>query len=159
MTASDPIADILTFFDDDDHNIAFNRAWFGIMRAHRRLLPRLTKTLKKHGVNDPIWFEILLEVDRSGPEGQPMAALEEKLSIPQYALSRHVARLEKEGFVRREFITDGRRKQILFLTREGTGLHEKIWPIYAEAMQQELAPFMSTDEAYALSWLLLKLNR
>ncbi|MBO9409604.1 MarR family transcriptional regulator [Shimia sp. R9_1] len=145
------------FFGDDDENVAYDRAWFNIMRVHRKLLPEITKALKSCGINDPIWFEILLEVERSGAAGQPMSALEDKLSVPQYALSRHVSRLEKEGFLRREFIADGRRKQILFLTEKGSGAHEQIWQTYGDAMRSELSPHLSTDEAYALSWLLMKL--
>lgn len=145
------------FFGDDDDAIAYNRAWFNIMRAHRKFHPRIARALKSHGTNDPIWYEILLELERAGADGQPMAALEDKLFVPQYALSRHVARMEKDGLLRREFIADGRRKQILFLTDRGAGLHAKIWPTYWEAMQTEIGQHLTTEEAYALSRLLIKL--
>ncbi|WP_371412424.1 MarR family winged helix-turn-helix transcriptional regulator [Pseudophaeobacter sp. EL27] len=127
------------------------------MRAQRKFLPRIAKALKSCGINDPIWYEILLEVELAGPDGQPMAALEDKLFVAQYALSRHVARMEKAGLLRREFIADGRRKQILFLTEQGKGMHARIWPVYWGAMQSEIGPHMTTDEAYALSRLLIKL--
>jgi DNA-binding MarR family transcriptional regulator len=145
------------FFDDDDPRIAYNRVWFNIMRAHRRLLPSIAKALKAEGLADPIWFEILMEVERAGPRGQLMGQLEEILFVPQYALSRHISRLEKEGFLRREHIADGRRKQVLFLTETGTGLHQRIWPTYMAAIQADVAGCMSTDEAYLLSRLMIKL--
>ncbi len=145
------------FFNDDEAIVSYNRVWFNIMRAHRRLLPRIAKALKAHGLADPIWFEILLEVERAGPAGQLMSKLEELLFVPQYALSRHISRLEKEGFLRREYIADGRRKQVLFLTEKGSGSHLQIWPHYMAAMQEELSDKMSTDEAYHLSSLLIKL--
>lgn len=145
------------FFDDASEEVSYNRAWFNIMRAHRKFHPRIAKALKSCGISDPIWYEILLEVERAGPEGQPMAALEKKLFVAQYALSRHVARMEKEGLLRREYIADGRRKQILFLTGQGAGLHARIWPAYWDAMQAEIGPHLTTEEAYALSRLLIKL--
>lgn len=157
MTArQDPPSDA-AFFGDDEAITAYSRVWFNVMRVQRNYLPRITKALKTCGINDPIWYEILLEVDRAGPEGQPMAALEEKLYVAQYSLSRHVARLEKDGLLRRSYISDGRRKQILFLTPKGEQVHSQIWPIYWEVMQREIAPHMSTDEAYAISRLLIKL--
>ena len=157
MAVEDIKPENFVFFGDGDENVAYERAWFNVMRVHRKLLPEITKALKACGINDPIWFEILLEVERAGQAGQPMAALETKLSVPQYALSRHIARLEKDGFLRRVYIADGRRKQILFLTEKGSGTHEQIWNAYGEAIRAKLSPHLSTDEAYALSWLLMKL--
>ncbi|WP_081894661.1 MarR family winged helix-turn-helix transcriptional regulator [Ruegeria halocynthiae] len=145
------------FFGDDQDCISYNRVWFNLIRAHRRLYPRITKALKTCGIKDPIWFEILLEVERAGPEGQPMSALEEKLFVPQYALSRHVTRLEKEGVLRREHIADVRRKQILFLTEKGQGMHARIWPVYWEAIQAEIGPHLNVEDAYKLARLLINL--
>lgn len=157
MTPPLPRTQDQNFFGDDDPKIAFNRVWFNLMRAHRKFHPNIAKALKSTGIKDPIWYEILLEVDLAGPEGKRMSALEDKLFVPQYALSRHVARLESEGLIRREFISEGRRKQVLFLTEDGRGLHEQIWPVYMNAMQEVIGPNLTTDEAYALSRLMIKL--
>lgn len=157
MTSSRPRSEHAEFFGDASDVVSYNRAWFNIMRAHRKYYPRIAKALKSCGISDPIWYEILLEVELAGADGQLMAALEDKLFVPQYALSRHVARMEKEGLLRREFIADGRRKQILHLTNKGGGLHAKIWAVYWDAMQAEIGPHLTTDEAYQLSRLLIKL--
>ena len=145
------------FFGDDEECVSYNRVWFNLIRAHRKFYPRITKALKTCGVKDPIWYEILLEVDRAGPDGQPMSALEDRLFVPQYALSRHVARLEKEGYLRRTYVSDMRRKQVLFLTEKGEGMHERIWPVYWDAMQDEIGPNLSVEDAYKLARLLIKL--
>lgn len=157
MTQSDARPNSAEFFGDHDPVVSFNRVWFNIMRAHRKLHPRIAKALKSCGINDPIWYEILLELEKAGSSGHPMAELEEKLFVPQYALSRHISRLEKEGLLRREYIADGKRRQILFLTEKGKGMHARIWPVYWEVMQEEVGPHMSTDEAYDLARLLIKL--
>jgi DNA-binding MarR family transcriptional regulator len=157
VTTQSERSEAARFFDDAHDCVAYNRSWFNIMRAHRKFYPRITKALKIWGIKDPIWYEILLEVDRAGSEGQPMGQLEEKLFVPQYALSRHVSRLEKEGLLRREYVADGRRKQILFLTEKGRGVPERVWPDYWQAMQAEIGPYMSTDDAYQLARLLIKL--
>ncbi len=144
------------FFGDGDPRIAYNRVWFNLMRVHRNLHPKIAKSLRKEGISDPIWYEILLEVEQAGEAGHLMSALEEKLFVPQYALSRHVARLEAAGYLRRQTIADGRRKQVLFLTEEGTGIHSRIWPIYMNAIQSEIADTMPTDEAYRLARALIR---
>ena len=144
-------------FGEEDPKIAYNRVWFNIMRTHRKFHPIIAKALRKEGIKDPIWYEILLAVENAGADGQPMQELEENLFVPQYALSRHISRLENIGFLRREYISDGKRKQILHLTAEGEGVHSRIWPIYMEAMQQAVGPMMSTGEAYVLASHLVKL--
>ncbi len=145
------------FFNDDQEIVAYNRVWFNLMRAHRKFHPRMTKALKACGIKDPIWYEILLEIEMAGPDGQLMSALEQKLFVPQYALSRHVARMEKEGFLHRGYVTDLRRKQVLFLTEKGQGMHARIWPVYWDAIQAEIGPLMDVDDAYKLARLLIKL--
>lgn len=145
------------FFGDETDLVAYNRVWFNAMRVHRKLHPQISKALKTCGLNDPIWYEILLEVDNAGGDGHLMTELEEKLFVPQYALSRHVSRLEKEGFLRRGHIADGRRKQVLFITEKGHDAHSKAWPVYRDAMQEVVGPYMNTEDAYKLSRLLIKL--
>lgn len=157
MDPNKPAPSGVDYFGDFDLRVGLNRAWFNLMRAHRKFYPRITKALKTTGIKDPIWFEILNVIDQAGAEGQPMAALEKKLFVPQYSLSRHVARLEKEGFIRREVISDGRRKQILFMTDRAKGLPLQIWPTYWDAMQEEMGAYLTQEEAYELARLLVKL--
>lgn len=157
MDATKPPSEDASFFNDAMDCVSYNRVWFNLMRAHRKFYPRITKALKSCGINDPIWYEILLDVDLAGADGQPMSALEQRLFVPQYALSRHVARLEKLGFIRRTYVADTRRRQVLFLTEKGQGMHERIWPVYWTAMQEEIGPYMNTDDAYKLARLMIKL--
>lgn len=145
------------FFGDPDDRIGHNRLWFNLIRAHRKFYPILTAELKKHGINDPIWIEILQAIEVAGKSGKPMSALEHQLFMPQYALSRQISRLEQAGFIRREYVADGRRKQVLFLTEQGKGVSARIWPEYHKVIQDLLPPLISKDDAYELAKLLIKL--
>lgn len=145
------------FFGDDDPAIGYNRVWFNMIRLHRHLSPQIAKALKREGIADPIWYEILLRVEEAGEAGQQMSKLEDLLFVPQYALSRHVARLEKAGLIRREYVADGRRKQILFLTDKAAGLQERVWPIYHHAIQDTLADRCTPQEAYRMARLMVGL--
>lgn len=73
--SSKPPVSAREFFNDDDANVGFNRLWFNMMRAHRHFYPVITKALKAHGLNDPIWYEILLQIHRGGPDGKLMGRL------------------------------------------------------------------------------------
>jgi len=144
-------------FDDDDPATAYNRVWFNLLRIQRSMAPRISRALKSAGIEDPVWYEILLEVEKAGAGGIRMAELESRLFVAQYALSRHVARIEAAGFVRRDGQEEGRRGRTLFITERGLGLHDSIWPAYVEAIQSELRHRLSTEEAYALCRLLIRL--
>lgn len=82
MASGKQPTDNARFFDDADERVSFNRVWFNLMRAHRKFHPRIAKALKPHGIKDPIWYEILLEIDRAGPGGRLMSAIEETLFGP-----------------------------------------------------------------------------
>lgn len=144
-------------FGDDDPSIAYNRLFFALLRVNRSLMPEIAKSLRAIGIADPIWYEILLATEEAGTDGIQMIALQRRLFLPQYALSRHVARIEKAGLIRREATAGSGRGQILYLTEQGTGLHHRVWTVYVEKIQKALGSRISTDEAYALTRMLNRL--
>ena len=144
-------------FGDADTRIAYNRAFFALLRVERSLVPDISAALRDLGIADPIWYEILFATEEAGAEGVPMLDLQRRLNVPQYALSRHVARIEKAGLIRREATPGAGRGQRLFLTEAAEGLQEKVWAVYMDRIQQAMAPRLSTDEAYDLVRLLNRL--
>ena len=145
------------YFNDDDPNIAYSRVWFYILKSQRKFFLKFSQVLKDQGLGDPAWYEILFEINMAGAEGKLMGELESKLLLPQYGLSRHVSRMEKAGLLRRAFIADGRRKQVLFLTEEGNKRLDIVWPLYLDTLKKEMGPLLDTDEAYDLARSLLRL--
>jgi DNA-binding MarR family transcriptional regulator len=145
------------FFNDDDPNIAYSRVWFYILKSQRKFLLKFSHVLKEQGLGDPVWYEILYEIDQAGSNGRRLGELETKLLLPQYGLSRHVSRLNDAGLIRREFISEGRRKQVLFLTPQGAERLKKIWPLYLDTLKAEMGPLLDTEEAYDLARFLLRL--
>lgn len=146
-------------FGDDNPNIAYNRVFFALLRIQRSVMPGIEKSLRDIGIADPIWYEILLATEEAGAAGIQMMTLQKRLFVPQYALSRHVARLTKAGLLHREASAGAGRGQILYLTPEARGLHARIWQIYMDKIQQAFAPQMSPDDAYDLLRMLNRLYR
>ena len=46
---------------------AYNRVWFNLMRIQRSPGPRIAWALKDEGIDDPVWYELLLELERASP--------------------------------------------------------------------------------------------
>lgn len=147
------------FFADADETIAYSRLWFYVLRVHRRYLPLFTRALKQEGFADPLWYEILFELVQSGHKGQTMTALQSRLAVPQYALSRHVARMEREGLLLRTNTEQDRRQQILFPSNLGKAKQGQVWEVYFTAIKAELSQHLDTTEAYQLARDLLRLLR
>ncbi len=144
-------------FGDDDARIAYNRVFFALLRIERTLILRISRKLRDMGVADPVWYEILLATEEAGDDGIQMLALQKRLFLQQYALSRHIARLEKDGLIRREAARGVGRGQTIFLTEKARGLQERIWQVYVAEIHDSMAPQLTTDEAYALVRMLNRL--
>jgi DNA-binding MarR family transcriptional regulator len=159
LTAKQKLESGQAQFGDGDPRIAYSRVFFGLLRVQRSVMPEIEKTLRDLGIRDPIWYEILYAVEQSGEAGVQMLALQDRLAVPQYALSRHVARMEAAGLIRREALSGVGRGQSLHLTEMSQGLQDRVWQVYVERIQAAIAPHMTTDEAYDLVRYLNRLYR
>ncbi|WP_010141934.1 MarR family winged helix-turn-helix transcriptional regulator [Oceanicola sp. S124] len=145
------------FAGDTDPRMGANRVWFNLLRIQRSLGARIARRLRQHGIGDPLWYEILLELERAGPAGMLMADLEQKLFTAQYALSRHAARIEAQGWIRSEASPGPGRSKRLRLTETGLGMHQTIWEAYSEIIAEEIGSRLTVDEAYDVARQLIRL--
>jgi DNA-binding MarR family transcriptional regulator len=134
-------------------------AWVQLTRAQQAVLAHIEKRLKAAGLPPLTWYDVLLELDRAGKEGglRPFE-LERELLLPQYGLSRLLDRLESAGYVERRPCPDDGRGQIVTITKEGSHVRRRMWPVYAQAVDAAIARHLTEDEAAVLSRLLAKLR-
>lgn len=144
-------------FGDTDATLGYYRLYFALQRINRTMMPDIERALKAEGLADPIWYEILLAAEEAGSKGVQMLVLQRRLFVQQYALSRHVMRMEKAGLVRRSSVKGAGRGQRVHLTATAQGLQARVWAIYTRQIETALAGRLSTDEAYAAVQLINKL--
>lgn len=140
-----------------DHDEVINRVWFNLMRVHRNLFPKIQTKLRKEGMKSPLWHEILLKIEEAGEDGIRSIDLLPLLYMTQFNLSRHLARMEKEGLVSRQQDDDDKRVYHLKITKKGVKLNTNIWPIYEQIIQQEFQNRFTKEEAFELFKGLIKL--
>jgi DNA-binding MarR family transcriptional regulator len=134
------------------------RAWTRLLRAHQAALGHVEGALKTAGLPPLAWYDALLELERAGADGLRPFALEVQLLLPQYGLSRLLARLEGAGLiVRRPCPGDGR-GQMIAITDAGRATRAAMWPVYAAALQEAVGARLSADEAARLADLLARLT-
>jgi len=133
------------------------RAWTRLMRAHKALVPRIEGALRAAGLPPLAWYDVLLELDREAATGLRPYALEERLLLPQYGLSRLLARLEQAGLVTRAPSPEDGRGQIVRISAAGQALRRRMWPVYARALQDHVGAALEPGEAATLARLLERL--
>lgn len=134
---------------------AAERAWTSLLRAHARALGAVEAALKGAGLPGLEWYDALLELERGGPL-RPRD-LQARLLLAQYNLSRLIERMDDAGLVERRACAEDRRGHALAITPDGRALRQRMWPVYAAAMQRAVGARLSEAEAATLAGLLGRL--
>lgn len=131
-------------------------AWTRLIRAQRCTLVSVERALKEADLPPLEWYDVLLELDRAG--ALRPRDLQQRLLLAQYNLSRLIDRMEAAGAVERGQCKEDGRGQVIRLTEEGKRMRQRMWPVYAAAIQQAIGSRLGSGEAAQLSQLLGRLS-
>ena len=134
-------------------------AWVALNRAQRHVLEAIEAELKSAGLPPLAWYDVLLELWREPAGRLRQRDLERKMLFPQYGISRLLDRLEGEKLVHRERSTDDARAYWVVINNKGLALRQRMWPLYAAAIQRHLGEKLSDQEAARIAEGLRKLVR
>ncbi|RZB19896.1 MarR family transcriptional regulator [Streptomyces sp. F001] len=116
--------------------------WRGILALHARTQCEIDRALHRHGLcaSD---FEVL-DVLAGGAAADGVCAyrvqeISERVHLTQSALSRLIARLEKDGLVERAMCPEDRRGVRVALTGKGRALHGEVLPVQRAVLSRMLA--------------------
>jgi DNA-binding MarR family transcriptional regulator len=133
--------------------------WISLTRIRRRLERVVERRLKRAGLPPLIWHDALLLL--ASQRGGELSALDlqQRLSLPQYQMSRLIERLAEGGLViRRRLLVVGR-PILMRLTERGRDLQQRMMEIYASAVEAEVTGQFSEQEAADLVALLSRVYR
>jgi DNA-binding MarR family transcriptional regulator len=132
-------------------------AWVRLMRAQQSALIKIERAFREAGLPPLAWYDVLLELDRTGAKGLRPGELERQMLIAQSNISRLIDRIEAAGYVERRPCEDDKRAQIIALTDTGRALRKRMWPTYAQAIGATVGAHISDRDAATLGALLDKL--
>ncbi len=133
-------------------------AWIALTRTQTQVLTNIESALSNADLPSLTWYDILLELEKSGDQGLRAFRLQENLLLPQYSISRLLDRIEKSGYMeRRPSDLDGR-GHALFITDLGKEIRQKMWQVYRPALHEIFDKKLSDDEVDTLVILLDKLR-
>lgn len=139
-----------------DVSEAAEAAWVALVRAHRVATARVEADLKAAGLPPLAWYDALWELTRA-PAGLRPGALEARLLLAQYNVSRLLDRLEAAGLVEKSADPEDARARIVRLTAAGRRMREAMWPVYAAAIEAAVGARLSGRQARTLAALLRRL--
>jgi DNA-binding MarR family transcriptional regulator len=113
------------------------REWHDLMGRYHRLTCQLDRELETaHGISGSD-FEVLQQLYQSGGEcSMRMHDLAQEVHLSQSALSRLVARLEKDGLLERTMCTDDRRSVFTTITTAGREVYLAARPTQRRVLRE-----------------------
>jgi DNA-binding MarR family transcriptional regulator len=117
--------------------------WRDVLALHARTICELDRELHQHGLgaSDFEVLDILAEIpaDAEGDDcSYRVQELASRVHLSQSALSRLVARLEKDGLVTRGMCSEDRRGVRVRLTDEGRARHAQVQPVQRAVLSRML---------------------
>ncbi|MFC9060594.1 MarR family winged helix-turn-helix transcriptional regulator [Streptomyces sp. NPDC057074] len=114
--------------------------WREILAVHARTMCEIDRVLHPHGLGASD-FEVLDLLVTEGPEEGAQCRVQNlvgRVHLSQSALSRLIARLEKDGLVERTMCAEDRRGVYVALTRRGRELHGEVLPLQRDVLARML---------------------
>ena len=108
--------------------------WRTLQDRHAQVSCALEKALKDGHDLGLSEFEVLDRLVDANCGSYRMQDLANDIYLSQSALSRAVARLEKDGLVKRDLCTDDRRGIFVCLTSKGATTHREALPTHREVL-------------------------
>jgi DNA-binding MarR family transcriptional regulator len=114
--------------------------WREILSVHARTMCEIDRVLHPHGLGASD-FEVLDILVAEAPEEGSQCRVQNlvgRVHLSQSALSRLIARLEKDGLVERSMCAEDRRGVWVALTRKGRDLHAEVLPLQRSVLARML---------------------
>ncbi|MCX5389151.1 MarR family winged helix-turn-helix transcriptional regulator [Streptomyces sp. NBC_00094] len=115
--------------------------WRDVLALHARTTCELDRALQPYGLGASD-FEVLDVLAEGGSEDTPASwrvqELAGRVHLSQSALSRLIARLEKDGLVARGMCPEDRRGVRVIVTEKGLARHAEVRPLQREVLTRML---------------------
>ncbi|UNO41496.1 MarR family transcriptional regulator [Streptomyces sp. MST-110588] len=126
-------------------------AWQSYLHASTLLEDHLDRQLQRDAGMPHIYYGLLVQLSRAPRRRMRMTELAQNAKITRSRLSHAVARLEKNGWVRREDCPSDKRGQNAVLTDEGMRVLEKAAPGHVAAVRAAIFDRLTPEQVTQLA--------
>ena len=129
---------------------AEQRIWRAFMLSHLLLFEQFERDLQHDAGLPTAYYEILVRLSEAPDHQLRMSDLAERSQSSRSRLSHAVARLEEQGWVRRDSCPTDRRGAVAVLTDEGFAALEAAAPAHVESVRAHLFDPLSPEQLESL---------
>ncbi|OKJ99631.1 MarR family transcriptional regulator [Streptomyces sp. CB03234] len=122
------------------------RVWRAYLHATTLLEDHLDRQLQRDAGMPHIYYGLLVQLSQAPRRRMRMTELAKDAKITRSRLSHAVARLEKNGWVRREDCPSDKRGQNAYLTDEGYAVLKRSAPGHVAAVRQAIFDRLSPEQ-------------
>jgi len=125
-------------------------AWRSFLAATQLLMDRLDRELQAGAGLPHAYYEILVRLSEAPGRAMRMSDLADRCQSSRSRLSHAVARLEEQGWVRRETVPSDRRGAVAVLSDAGYAALEAAAPIHVDGVRRHLFDRLTADQVDSL---------
>lgn len=133
------------WLSDDEQQV-----WRAFLAANKLVFEQLDRELHREAGLPHPYYEILVRLSEAPDRALRMSALADRSQSSRSRLSHAVARLEDNGWVRRESCADDKRGQIARLTDEGYAALAAAAPSHVESVRRHVFDPLTTTQLQQL---------
>ncbi|MFB8771866.1 MarR family winged helix-turn-helix transcriptional regulator [Streptomyces broussonetiae] len=122
------------------------RAWRAYLAATQLLEDAIDRRLQQDAGMPHLYYSILVHLSEAPERRLRMTGLAERVKITRSRLTYAVARLERDGLVRREGCASDRRGSLALLTEEGAAVLEEAAPGHVEVVRAALFDHLDAEQ-------------
>lgn len=132
------------------------RTWRSYLHATMLLEDHLDRQLQRDAGMPHIYYGLLVQLSEAPRRRLRMTELAMKAKITRSRLSHAIARLEKNGWVRREDCPSDKRGQFAVLTEQGQAVLSRAAPGHVEAVRQAVFDRLTPEQQKTLGEIMLQ---
>jgi DNA-binding MarR family transcriptional regulator len=126
------------------------RAWRAFLNANRLLFEAIDQQLQREAEIPHAYYEILVRLSEARGRRLRMSELADASKYSRSRLSHAVARLEEQGWIRRDSCPTDRRGQVAVLTDAGFAALESAAPGHVACVRRALFDALTPDQVRQL---------
>ena len=126
------------------------QVWRAFLAANKLVFEQLDRELQRDARIPHTYYEILVRLSEAPDRSLRMSALADRSQSSRSRLSHAVARLEENGWVRREDCPTDKRGQIARLTDEGFAALAAAAPLHVESVRRHVFDPLTPEQQQQL---------
>jgi DNA-binding MarR family transcriptional regulator len=134
-----------------------NSLWRLFLTTYVRLIDCIEEEFKQADLPSFEWYDVLWALKQAPDYRMRLHELAQSVLLSRSNLTRLVDRLEKAGLVSRESCSTDRRGALAVLTDAGIEMQQKMWAVYAPAIEHYFGQYLEDAEVESFTHGLKKI--